>query len=145
MPLLSSGDLVDESSLIFQKDAALGIVSSHHYSAALDTPENRNFVKSFQAKYKEFPDMFSVQGYDAARVIVEAVENTKGNTSDKEKLLSAIREIKFNSPRGPFRFDPKSQNVIFNTYIRKVDKVDGVLINKVLFTIPDVADYVTTD
>jgi branched-chain amino acid transport system substrate-binding protein len=145
MPLLSSGDLVDESSLIYQLDSALGIVSSLHYSAALKTPENEEFVKKFMAKYNESPDMFSVQGYDTARVIVEALNKTGGDTSDTEKLLDSIRSVKFQSPRGPFRFDPVSQNVIFNTYIRKVEKVDGVLVNSVLYTIPNVSDYVKLD
>lgn len=141
LPLISSGDLVDESSLPFQKDTALGIISSHHYSAALKTSENQAFVKKYQARYKEFPNMFSEQGYVAGKVIVKALEQTNGDTGDKERLLSAIRQVRFLAPRGPFKFDPKSQNVIFNTYIRRTEKVDGVLMNTVLYTIPNVSDY----
>ncbi len=140
-PLLSSGDLVDESSLIYQKDAALGIISSHHYSAALKTKENQEFVKKFKAKYNESPDMFSEQGYVAAKVIYEALEKTKGNTQDKEAFLSAVRSIQLNVPRGPFRFDPVSQNVVFNTYVRTVEKIGGEYMNTVIETIPNVSDY----
>lgn len=140
MPLLSSGDLVDESSLPYQGDAAVGILSSHHYSAALDTDENRQFVKKYLNRYGEVPNMFAEQGYVAARVIVTALEATGGDTADTEKLLDAIRKVRFNAPRGPFKFDPQTQNVIFNTYIRRVEKKDGRLVNTVLEIVPDVAD-----
>lgn len=140
MPLLSSGDLVDESSLPSQGDSALGIVSTLHYSAALNTEENRNFVKAYKAKYNEEPNMFAEQGYVAARVIVEALLKVKGNTGDKEKFLEAIRKVQFEAPRGPFKFDTKTQNVIFNVYVRKVEKIDGKLLNTVLDKFPEIAD-----
>ncbi|NLW07198.1 MAG: ABC transporter substrate-binding protein, partial [Clostridia bacterium] len=132
MPLLTTGDLVDESALPYQGDAVIGIISSHHYSAALDTPENRKFVSAFQQKYGIDPDMYSEQGYVAARVIVEAVNATGGDTSDKEALLEALRKVQFTAPRGPFKFDPVTQNVIFNVYIRRTEKIDGKLVNTVL-------------
>jgi len=135
-PLLSTGDLVDESSLPHQGDAPIGILSSHHYSAALKNPENKKFVASYQAKYKEDPNMFSEQGYVAARVIVEALKTTEGNIAVTEKLLATIRQVEFKAPRGPFKFNPQTQNVIFNTYIRKTEKIDGKLVNTVIKTIP---------
>lgn len=140
MPLLGSGDLLDESSLPSQGDAAIGILTASHYSAALETPENKKFVSSYKAKYGEEPNMFAEQGYVAARVIVEALEATGGDVSDTEKLLSSIRKVQFKAPRGPFKFDPATQNVIFNTYIRKTEKKDGKLVNAVIETIPEVAD-----
>jgi len=136
IPLLSSGDLVDESSLPHQGDAPIGIISSHHYSAALNTPENQKYVKDYRAKYNDDPNMFSEQGYVAARVTVEAIEALEGDISDTEKLLSSIKKVEFKAPRGPFSFDPKTQNVIFDTYIRKTEKIDGKLRNTVIHTIP---------
>jgi len=135
-PLLSSGDLVDESSLPHQGDAPIDILNSHHYSAALNTPENKKYVESYRAKYNEDPNMFSEQGYVAARVIVAAIEALEGDLTDTEKLLDAIRKVEFKAPRGPFKFDPKTQNVIFDTYIRKVEKINGKLQNTVIHTVP---------
>jgi branched-chain amino acid transport system substrate-binding protein len=145
MPLLSSGDLVVENFLMSQADSALGIISSLHYSPELDIPENKKFVTDYKAKYGVKPSMYSDQGYITARVIVDAVNNLNGNTADTEKLLSAIREVQFVAPRGPFKFDPKTQNVIFDTYIRKVEKKDGEYVNTVIKTIPDVVDYRTPE
>lgn len=143
LPLLSAGDLVDESSLPGQGDSALGIISALHYSAALTTPENQEFVKNYTAKYGVGPNMFAEEGYVSAQVIVKALEATGGNTLDKAQLLEAIRNVQFDAPRGPFKFDPKTQNVIFNTYIRKTEKIDGTLVNSVIETIPNISDYWT--
>ena len=143
IPLYSAGDLVDESSLPGQGDSALGIVSALHYSAALTTPENQKFVKNYTAKYGDSPNMFAEQGYVSAQVIVKALDATGGNTSDKAQLLAAIRKVQFDAPRGPFKFDQKTQNVIFDTYIRKVEKVNGKLVNTVIKSIPNVSDYWT--
>ncbi|MDK2824320.1 MAG: branched-chain amino acid transport system substrate-binding protein, partial [Clostridia bacterium] len=136
LPLLSTGDFVDESALPQQGESPIGIISSHHYSVALNTPENKKFVTSYQSKYGEEPNMYAEQGYVAARVIVEALKSTGGNTSDNEKLLAAIGRVEFQAPRGPFSFNPQTQNVIFKTYIRKTEKIDGKLVNTVIETIP---------
>lgn len=141
IPLISTGDLLDEYALPFQGESALGIISSLHYSVALNTPKNREFVQNYIKKFEEEPNMYAEQGYVAAKVIVEALEAIDGDVSKKEKLLSAIRKVKFEAPRGPFRFDPTTQNVIFNVYIRKVEKKNGKLINEVIDTIPNVSDY----
>ena len=137
LPLLSSGDLVDESSLPQQGDAAIGIISSHHYSAALDNPQNKEFVANYKDKYDEEPCQFSYQGYLAAKVIVDALEALNGDVNDTEKLLLAIKSVQFNAPGGPFTFHSKTQNVIFNTYIQKTEKIAGKLVNTVIDTIPD--------
>lgn len=143
LPLYSAGDLVDESSLPGQGDSALGIISALHYSAALTTPENQKFVKNYTAKYGDSPNMFAEQGYVSAQVIAKALEATGGNTADKPKLLEAIRKVQFEAPRGPFKFDQKTQNVIFDTHIRKVEKVNGKLVNTVIKSIPNISDYWT--
>lgn len=140
MPLLGSGDLLDESSLPSQGDAAVGVLTASHYSAALDTPDNKKFVNDYKTRYGEEPNMFAEQGYVAARVIVESLEACRGDTSDTEELLTCIKKVQFNAPRGPFKFDQATQNVVFNTYIRRTEKKDGKLVNTVIETIPDVAD-----
>ena len=145
LPLLSSGDLVDESSLLGQGDSAIGIISALHYSAALTNPENQKFVKDYTAKYGEGPNMFAEQGYVTAKVIVKGIEGTGGKVTDTKQLLDSIRKVQFDAPRGPFKFDLQTQNVIFNTYIRKTEKINGKLVNTVIETIPDVSDNWSAD
>ena len=131
------GDTVDDSFLPAMGDAALGILNYLHYAITVETPENKKFVAAYRKKHNEDPSMFSEQGYVGARVIVEAIKAVEGNAEDREKLLAALRQVKFEAPRGPFRFD-KLQNVIEPVYIRRVDKVGGKLVNVVTDMIPEV-------
>ncbi len=138
--LMSSGDMVGESFLKAQGDAALGIISALHYSPVLNNPVNKKFVAAYKAKYGEVPDSFAEQGYVAAQVIAEALKVTKGDTKDKAKLLKAIQNVKFDAPQGSFKFS-KYRNVIHTTYIRKVTKAaNGELQNSVIATYPNTVD-----
>jgi branched-chain amino acid transport system substrate-binding protein len=103
---------------------------------------NQRFVKDFRDKFKDkTPDGFACQGYDTAEVIVRAVKAVNGNTQDKEKLVAAIAAVEFDSPRGRFRFDPKTHNVIQPyIYIREVREVSGGLANVPIDKIADVRD-----
>ena len=106
----------------------------------LDNPENKAFTQAYRQKFNRDADAYAVQGYDAARVIVEAVNQTQGDTTNKERLLEAIAAVKFASPRGPFEFDPETHNVVHNEYVREVREVNGKITNVVLETIPMVKD-----
>ncbi len=140
IPLTGNGDVVEESNLPAEGRAALGVRSGLHWAWGIDTPENKKLLTDFKAKYNKEVDQFAVQGYDAGRVIVEAVSKTQGNTTDKEALVKALEGVKFQSPRGPFEFDPATHNVVQNIYIREVKDVSGTLHNVVLETYKAVRD-----
>ena len=57
---------------------ALGVVNSHHYSAAHPSATNKKFVQAFEAANKFRPNFMAVAGYDGMRVIYKALEATKG-------------------------------------------------------------------
>ena len=125
-----------------QGKAALGIISGHFYTPLLDNPTNVRFVKEFREKFAgKMPDGFACQGYDTAETIVRAVKATSGNTQDKEKLVAVIEKTEFDSPRGHFRFDPKTHNVIQPyIYVREVKEVAGGLNNVPIDKVADVKD-----
>ena len=125
-----------------QAAAYLGVITGHFYTPLLDNPTNQRFVKDFREKFAgKMPDGFACQGYDTAEVIVRALKAVNGNTQDKDKLVEAIAKVEFDSPRGRFRFDPKTHNVIQPyIYIREVREVSGGLANVPIDTIADVRD-----
>ena len=114
----------------------------HFYTPLLDNPMNQRFVKEFRDKFAgKMPDGFACQGYDTAEVIVRALKAVNGNTQDKDKLVEAIAKVEFDSPRGRFRFDPKTHNVIQPfIYIREVREVAGGLDNVPIDKVADVRD-----
>ena len=100
---------------------------------------NKKFVADYNADFKRNPDMFSVGGYDGMHVIYEALKKTNGDT-DGEKLIAAAKGMKWESPRGPMSIDPETRDVVENVYIRRVEKVDGKLVNVEFDTIENVKD-----
>ena len=89
---------------------------------------NEAFVKAYNADFKRNPDFFSVGGYDGMHLIYAALEKTKGKT-DGDSLIAAAKGMKWESPRGPISIDPETRDIVQNVYIRKVEKVNGKLVN----------------
>lgn len=138
--LCGSGFMIEEDTLPAQGTAALRGLTGLHWALTLDNPENRRFVEAYRAKYQRDPDVYALHGFDAGRVVVEALNAVQGDTTNKERLIEAIASVKFASARGPFEFDPETHNVIQNVYVRETREVNGKLTNVVLETFPMVRD-----
>ena len=138
--LLATGDVVTEDVLAAMGDNALGMITSFHYSQAHDSPENAAFVKAYAQAYPGTrPNMVAVAAYDGMRLIREALEKTQGDASG-DAFMAAVKGLKWTSPRGPVEIDPQTRDIIQNVYIRKVEKVDGVLQNVEFATVEAVKD-----
>jgi branched-chain amino acid transport system substrate-binding protein len=72
-------------------------------------------------------------------LIYEALKKTNGDT-DGDKLIAAMKGLKWESPRGPISIDPETRDVVHNVYIRKVEKKNGQLYNVEFATFKDVKD-----
>src|SRR5262252_6351742 len=140
--LTGAGFLTEPDVLPAQGKAALGIITGHFYTPLLDNPTNQRFVKEFRDKFAgKMPDGFACQGYDTAEVIVRALKAVNGNTQDKDKLVDVIAKVEFDSPRGRFRFDPKTHNVIQPfIYIREVRETPLGINNVPIDKVADVRD-----
>ncbi|CAG0973618.1 Leu/Ile/Val-binding protein [Anaerolineae bacterium] len=132
MKIVGAGFLTETDVLPDQAKSALDAVTTLHWSTELDNPVNKKFIEDYRKKFagKEV-DVFAMQGYDAARIIVEALNKVQGDTSNKDKFLEAIRGVSFDSPRGKFAFDPKTQNVVNQIYYRQVKEVGGKFVNAI--------------
>ncbi len=138
--LIATGDVTDDDQLNDMGDGALGVVTSHHYSAAHPSPVNKRFVEAFGKANKGMrPNFMAVGGYDGMRVIYEALKATKGNGGG-DALLAAMKGQIFESPRGPMFIDAQTRDVVHNVYLRKVEKKDGQLYNVEFDVIKDVKD-----
>ncbi len=126
--LIGTGDVTDDDILDGMGDAALGVVTSHHYSAAHDSAANKAFVDAFRkANGGMRPNFMAIGGYDGMRVIYKALEATKG--AGGEPLVAAMKGQSFESPRGPVTIDPQTRDIVQDIYIRKVQRVGGQLYN----------------
>lgn len=140
--LIATGDVTDDDQLNGMGDVMIGVINTHNYSAAHDSPANKAFVEAFKkANNGMRPNFMAVGGYDGMHLVYEALKKTGGAT-DGEKLIAAIKGMAWESPRGPISIDPDTRDIIQNIYVRKVDKQNGELYNVEFATTPNVKDPV---
>lgn len=140
--LMSTGDVVTEPDLPAIGDAGIGILSTYHYAVSHDSPENKAFLAQIVKDGGKLDEvtMTSVAAYDGARVIYKMIEATDGKR-DPAKAVDAVKGMKWVSPRGPVSIDPETRHIRQNVYLRKVEKVDGKLINKEIKTFEAQPDW----
>jgi len=122
--MIGTGDVVDDDLLESMGAVAVGVVTSFHYSAAHDSPENKAYVDAFMKTNKFRPNFHSVGGYDGMHAIYEAMKKAGANP-DGDKLVEAMKGMKWTSPRGPMTIDPATRDPIQTVYIRRVEMVEG--------------------
>jgi branched-chain amino acid transport system substrate-binding protein len=139
--VIATGDLTDDNVLNAMGDPVLGVITSHHYSAAHDSPENRAFIKAFKEVAKEFsrPNFMAVGGYDGMAAIAEVVKKL-GARIDGDRAMEVLKGLKLISPRGPIAIDPATRDIVQTVYIRRVEKVGGEYYNVEFDRYPDVKD-----
>ncbi|ANY76835.1 ABC transporter substrate-binding protein [Microvirga ossetica] len=139
--LIGPGDVTDDDLLNNMGDVALGAITTQHYSAAHDSPENKAFVEAFKkANNGMRPNFMAVGGYDGMHLIYEGLKKTNGEGG--QALVDAMKGMSWTSPRGPVSIDPQTRDIVQNIYVRKVERKDGELYNVEFATIPNVKDPV---
>jgi branched-chain amino acid transport system substrate-binding protein len=139
--LIGPGDVTDDDILNGMGDAALGAITTQHYSTAHDSPENKAFVEAFKkANPNMRPNFMAVGGYDGMHLIYEGLKKTNGTGG--QSLIDAMKGLSWTSPRGPVSIDPQTRDIIQNIYVRKVERVNGELYNVEFATIASVKDPV---
>jgi len=140
--LIGPGDIVQDIKLQGMGDAAIGLITMHHYNADLDNPQNKKFVAAWKKDYgaDATPDFTAVGGYDGMAAIVHAVQATKGKM-DGDDAVKSLLGWKFDSPQGPIMIDPETRDIIMNEYLSEVVKgPDGKLHEKQLAVVDSVKD-----
>jgi len=140
IPLTTTGFTVEEDVVRAVGRDAEGAYSSLHWAVRLAIPENLRFVQAYRRRFNRTPSVYSMQGYDTARVIVEGVNVLQGDLSNKDRLVEVLEGVRFRGPRGSFEFDPKTHQVIQNIYVRQVRDVGGELANAVVADLGRVRD-----
>jgi branched-chain amino acid transport system substrate-binding protein len=139
--IMSSGEAVDDTALKDLGDLAIGRLSAQHYDYNHHSAKNDAFVKAYNTEFHRNPDFFAVGGYDGMHLIYEALKKT-GGSADAEKLVEAAKGMQWESPRGPMLIDPQTRDVVQTVYIRRVEKVDGKIVNVDIDKLENVKDPV---
>jgi branched-chain amino acid transport system substrate-binding protein len=138
--LIATGDMTDDGVIDALGNSAVGVITTHHYSAAHDSPENKAFLAAYAAiDSTHRPNFMAVGGYDAMAMIYSVVKQLNGNI-DADKAMALIKGMKIASPRGPITIETDTRDVTQNVYVREVKRVNGKLYNVEFFTTPMVKD-----
>ena len=138
--LIGTGDVTDDDILESMGAPSVGVITSFHYSAAHDSPENKAYVDAFmKANNGMRPNFHSLGGYDGMHLIYEAVKKAGANATG-EQLVEAMKGLKWVSPRGPMSIDPATRQPVQNVYLREVKMVNGKPWNVEFATFENVKD-----
>ncbi|MFB4165852.1 ABC transporter substrate-binding protein [Alteribacillus sp. JSM 102045] len=138
--LLGSGWLVSEDLRESIGSAAEGVHAASFWDYNLESEINQNFASDYEAAYDRRPTLESLEGYDAARIIVETIKELDGEVEDSDQVIEAMANVEFESPRGSFEFDQDTHHVIQNMYITETKLEGDQTDNEVIETIELVKD-----
>ena len=145
IPMLCGMAGMDDSILPKIGKPALGILSACYYSPELTYPSNQEFVAAMRKTYHADPGYYSAGTVISGQVLEAALMKINGNIENRELLMKTLRtNVVPETVRGPVKFD-QFGNVVGNVYIRKVVEDDGWLVNKAIYTFPDVSQFWTYD
>ena len=85
----------------------------------IDSKEHASFAANYYKKFKENPKLGSVVGYATMQAIFAGIK--KAGTTDNEKLIVAMRGLKFSTPFGPAEFRAIDQQSTMGAYLGKLD------------------------
>jgi branched-chain amino acid transport system substrate-binding protein len=120
-PVIGGGTSYDEFVLPAMGDEVVGHISALQYSAAIDTPKNAAFVKSYRTKFGKVPSYYSETNYTTAQMIDAVMTTNKGKYPGNEAFIKQLNAVKIDSIRGPVSIDDM-RNPVQNIYIKKVEK-----------------------
>src|SRR5947209_3317716 len=140
--LVTTGDVVEDAVLDAIGDSALGVVSTHHYSMAHESPENRAFVKAYVEAFGPGarPDFINVGAYDAMEAVYQVCKKLGSGAIDPDKFMAGVKGLRIESPRGTIFIDPATRDIVQTVYVRRVEKRDGRLFNVEFEKFPEVKD-----
>ncbi len=99
---LFTSDDISEANAAYP-GAAEGAITFTTWIAAVDTPENRRFLRNYREKYDGEPDAFAALSYAAAHILAEAI--AAASSADPEAIRDAMADIRTETLFGEFYFD----------------------------------------
>jgi len=126
--LFGTGFLTD-GTLEAQGADADGVLTALHYADGLNTPRDNAFRLAYAKAFKMQPDVYAMQGYDAAQMLGIGLAAVKGDAKNTAGFAAALTKATIDSPRGKFTIS-KAHNPIQDMYLRQVsgkeNKVVGI-------------------
>lgn len=108
-------------------DVCKGQFFSTHYAAAGATGATKEFIDRYNKKYGYVPDDVAALTWDATRIVLKAVQDTKGLSGKLKKDRKAVREAmaaipSFEGITGSMKFDAQGDPIKCAVVVKITDK-----------------------
>jgi branched-chain amino acid transport system substrate-binding protein len=90
---------------------------------AIDTPEHKKFLDAYQARFKDYPRLGSVVGYNT--IISLAAGMKKAGSAETEALVAAFKDLKVGTPMGSVVYRGLDHQSTMGEYVGTLAVKDG--------------------
>lgn len=140
LPMFGIASFTSEELLGHMPPQTVGVYSAYTYCGTLDTPENKAFIAGYEKRYHRLPGSYQYMGYQAAKMMIQAIKDVKGNVKNRKAFIAALEKVHIKGPMGVTRFD-KNHGIVADFYVLKVEKgPNGHLRNRCIDRLPQVED-----
>ena len=137
IPLYASGFLTD-GNIEAMGPAGKDLLTTLHYADGLPGKKDGGFRLSYAKTFKLQPDVYAVQGYDAAQLYQAGLAATKGDPTQQDAVIKAMESARIDSPRGAFTLS-KAHNPVQDIYLRQVSGGQNKLLSTPIKALADPA------
>lgn len=137
IPLYASGFLT-EGNLASMGDAGQGLFTTLHYGDGIKNPKNEAFRANYAKTYKRQPDVYAVQGYDSAQLLLSGLKAVNGDINNRQEMIKAMETARIDSPRGAFTLS-KAHNPVQDLYLRQSSGNENKVIDVAIKALADPA------
>lgn len=99
----------------------------NHYSPQDEDPMIQEFITNYTAKYNESPNAFAALGYDAARIMIEAIE--AAGTTDADAVITQLQKTSLDCVTGHITFD-ENRNPVKTVSVIEIKDGQNTLFKK---------------
>jgi branched-chain amino acid transport system substrate-binding protein len=108
---------------MLKEDTPRGWIVTGYPPEQIDTPEHNKFTAAYQKKFNDYPRLGSVVGYAVIQAIAGGVK--KAGSPDSEKMVTALRGLRFETPMGLATFRSIDQQSTMGAYVGLLGVKDG--------------------
>lgn len=99
-------------------EAPVGWIVTGYPWDKIKTPEHSAFLAAYQKKFNDYPRLGSIVGYATIKSIAAGLAKTKG--LDPDSLVEAFKDLKVDSPFGPFMYRASDHQATMGAYVGKI-------------------------
>src|SRR5699024_8774828 len=90
---------------------------------AIDTPEHKEFLQAYQARFDDHPRLGSVIGYATIQSLAAGI--AKAGTTETEALITAFEGLELMTPFGPITYREIDNQSTMGAYVGRLAIRDG--------------------